>query len=99
MNFDKVKEAFEKKGVPPEIIKLYDHWLRNRTIKSELGTAESMCFPRKGGPQRGVASPLAWNAFFQSAVEISKGSAIEVYGYADDLVFIITGINTPSMIN
>ena len=47
----------------------------------------------RGTPQGGILSPLVWNTVFDSLLRTLEGfQGVEPRGYADDGMFLISGI-------
>ena len=89
----KVEEGLRRKEVPEEIIDWYGFYLSTRRVKVTLGNAVRERALAKGTPQGGILSSLMWNIVFDSLLEtLEKIPGIKPRGYADDGMFLISGI-------
>ena len=90
----KVLEGLEVKGVPTNIIKWFGYYLGNRTVTLSLGKTSCCCRLTRGTPQGGILSPFVLNVIFDSLLDkLANLPAIHLSGYADDGMFLITGIS------
>ena len=96
----KVLEGLNDKRVPKDIIRWYGHYLSNRSVTISLGETTRSRLLTRGTPQGGILSPLVWNVVFDSLLNRLKGlRGVHPTGYADDGMFLITGICPETLIN
>ena len=96
----KVEEGLRRKEVPEEIIDWYGFYLSTRRVKVTLGKAVRERTLTKGTPQGGILSPLMWNIVFDSLLEtLERIPGIKPRGYADDGMFLISGICPNTLID
>ena len=96
----KVEEGLRRKEVPEDIIDWYGFYLSTRRVKITLGKAVRERALTRGTPQGGILSPLMWNIVFDSLLEtLEKIPGIKPRGYADDGMFLISGICPNTLID
>ena len=90
---DKVIEGMRQKAVPEGIVDWHGYYLKNRNVSMSLGGSEVQLSITRGTPQLGKLSPLMWNLLFDILLKRLQGfSAVKPYGYADDGMFLVSGI-------
>ena len=95
--YPSIISAMEKRGINQKIIKWYDQFLNSRIAYTELEGVSSAVRVRKGCPQGGILSPLAWNLVFESFIDLFKDSAAQIGCYADDARIGLPGVCETSM--
>ena len=97
---DKVIEGIRLKAVPEEIANWYGYYLKNRNVSMSLGSKTVQNSITRGTPQRGILSPLMWNLLFDVLLTRLQGfSAVKPYGYADDGMFLVSGICPETLVD
>ena len=96
----KVLKGLNDKGVPQNIIKWYGQYLSNRSVTISLGNTTKSRLLTRGTPQGGILSPLVWNVVFDSLLtRLGNLPGVHPTGYADDGMFLITGIDPNTLFN
>ena len=94
--FDNVKpeaiiRGLKARGVPDELLKWYDGYLRTRSIVIDHLGVKIILYLTLGVPQGGVLSPLMWNLAFEGLLELFEDGFIKISGFADDAGLLTTG--------
>jgi ribonuclease HI len=98
VSFSSITTAMLKRGVAPCLVAWYEHFLRNRTVTSSLGSSTATVRPGKGAPQGGVLSAIiAWNLVFDDLLRKYDNSQVVSIGFADDGTLLVTGIDIPTI--
>ena len=101
VNLESIIREMQERNVPDKIVNWYKHFLHNRKVTSELGTASAAVKPKKGTPQGGVLSAIiAWNLVFDQFLNNYDGPdhrGILSIAFADDGTLLITGIDVQTM--
>ena len=97
---DKVIEGMRLKAVPEGIVNWYGYYLKNRNVSMSLGGKEIQRSITRGTPQGGILSPMMWNFLFDVLLSRLQGfSAVKPYGYADDGMFLVSGICPETLVD
>ena len=97
---DKVIEGMRLKAVPEEIVIWYGYYLKNRNVSMSLGSKTVQRSITRGTPQGGILSRLMWNLLFDVLLTRLQGfSAVKPYGYADDGMFLVSGICPETLVD
>ena len=94
VNYESIVNAMRDFGVNKNIIKWYDHMLKNRHIMCDLSGEFVIKSPQKGVPQGGVLSPIVWNmVLFRWLKQLSRRDikGLKIICYADDILLLATG--------
>jgi hypothetical protein len=94
---DGVNASMKARGFPVEVTNWYGHYLENREVQIELRGTKLMRHLKRGSPQGGVISPLAWNVNFESLLKILDHGHATSVGYEDDAVMLLAG-SDPDML-
>ena len=92
---NKIIEQLEAKNFPQWMVRWYQFALTNREIKLTMNGEETKRKLKRGTPQGGILSPLAFNLAFYPLLNLIKrfkGGVAHPIGYADDASFVICGI-------
>ena len=83
-----------------EIANWYGYYLKNRNVSMSLGNKTVQRSITRGTPQGGILSPLMWNLLFDVLLTRLQGlSAVKPYGYADDGMFLVSGICPETLVD
>ena len=74
------------------MVRWYQFALTNREIKLTTNGEETKRKLKRGTPQGGILSPLAFNLALLNLMKRFKGGVAHPIGYADDASFVISGI-------
>ena len=97
---DKVIEGMRLKAVPEGIVNWYGYYLKNRDVSMSLGGKVVQRSITRGTPQGGILSPMMWNLLFDVLLTRLQGfSAVKPYGYADDGMFLVSGICPETLVD
>ncbi len=102
--FDNLKversiNGMASKGLPPEIIRWYTHYLKNQTVETTLKGVICNCSATRGTLQESILSPLVWNMAFDALLDMFNRGPIKAIGFANDAALVIKGLDIPSLIN
>jgi len=91
IKFDSASKAMSDNQIPINIRVWYENVLKQRLVTAEMQGMKMSRKPNRGSPQGGVLSPLIWNLIMNEALVSFKGDAVQVFGYADDILLMVTG--------
>ncbi len=69
LNVESGIRGMEQKGLPPHIIKWYTHYLRYRSVQTEIKGITAIRTLTRGTPKGGILSPLVWNLAFDELLD------------------------------
>jgi ribonuclease HI len=90
ISIDSILRAMRKRGINPQIITWYDHYIRHRTCNTTIKGIKLIRALLRGSPQGGVLSVLVWNLVFDELLDLFKG-LVKIFGFADDAALLILG--------
>jgi len=93
------ERAMERKKFPPDIIKWFSQYLRNRYVFTTLKDITLKRRVMQGTPQGGILSPLIWNIAFDEMLDLFDTGPVHAKGFADDGALLIHGIDPTIMMN
>ena len=99
IKFSSIIKAMTEHNIPQKIVKWYSHFLNNRTAYTEIKGIKSSIKVKRGTPQGGILSPLAWNLVFEQFIKLFKTGPVSIGAYADDAALTIGGLDPGSMID
>ncbi|KAJ4429314.1 hypothetical protein ANN_26318 [Periplaneta americana] len=77
---------------PPNIFRIIQDFLRNRTASYKLGNVTISKQVTKGCPQGSVAGPTLWNIIISGLIEqLSNIPDLDIIVYADDIMIMLKG--------
>ncbi len=92
ISHDAIIKAMKKRGIDPEIINWYEHFLNNRMIEAEQGGQSTAIKAERGTPQGGVLSAaIAWLLNFDDFLELYDSDPVKAEGFADDSTLLAVG--------
>ena len=97
IDFASAQTAMSSLGIEKGIIEWYQHLLKYRRVTANILRAEDYTIPRRGSPQGRVLSPMIWNIIADTLLTKFKGTPIEVIGYADDVLLMVSGKDSQTM--
>ncbi|XP_071743597.1 uncharacterized protein [Lepeophtheirus salmonis] len=92
-------EAIERLSIPECIKSWYKNVLSIRTMTAKLKGEKVCVHQTRGSPQGGILSPFVWNMIMDSLLNKFKKGAIKVFGYADDILLLISGEHHHNLVN
>jgi hypothetical protein len=90
--------SMTQKGISENIVGWYKQYLVNRQILTDIKGCKASRRVRRGTPQGGVLSTMAWNLPFDGFLDMYKTGPIKALGYADDGSLLIRGVDPKLMI-
>ena len=93
---DKVIEQLRIKNFPTWMIDWYEYALNNREISLTTGRLTTKRKLKRGTPQGGILSPLAFDIAFDPLLQLIESfnhGVATPFGYADDASFVILGLS------
>ncbi|QQP37800.1 Uncharacterized protein FKW44_018195, partial [Caligus rogercresseyi] len=99
IQFHSANTAMTKLGIPQCIASWYMELLNTRTVTAELKGEKFSVQPTRGSPQGGVLSPVVWNMIMDTLLTEFKEDAVQVIGYADDILLLISGKHPSTLVN
>ncbi len=79
------------KGIPPKVVMWYSHYLHHCMIETEVKGLKRYRCQKKGTPQGGILSPLAWNLAFDEILDTYDRGPVKAKVFVDNAPLVITG--------
>ena len=80
-------EKLKSFGIAGDLLKLFENYLRGRTLRVVVNGSESKEYPIEASvPQGSVIGPLLWNVYFNDILQLIP----EAYAFADDCTLTFT---------
>ena len=85
----------ENHGFPNLMTQWYTNYMNSRACQTTLFNTTVTRFLKKGTPQGGVFSPIAWNLIFDSLLQLFDNTNIFIIGFADGGTILISRPDQP----
>jgi hypothetical protein len=96
----KVIQSMQKRGVHPDQLGWYENYLFSRAISVKTSIKNKIIrSAKKGTPQGGCLSDIAWNVNFDEVPALFDNSPITATMFADDGSLVVKGPDLPTLIS
>ena len=99
ISVDSLEAGMKAHGFPPQMVTWYINYMTSPSCQSSLFDSTIHRFLRKGTPQGGVFSPIAWNLAFDSLLKHFDHSNVLIIGFADDGTILISGPDPNTLVH
>ena len=91
ISHDAVSRSLDERHIPPSIKTWYLNYLKNRVLFSDLHGESVKRLIKRGVPQGGCLSPLAYNLATEDMLKKFTNTLVQAIGFADDTCLAISG--------
>ena len=99
LKFSSITEAMTARGFHSDIVGWYSNFLHNRIVTSQIGQSSASIIPRRGTPQGGVCSSLAYNLPMDAVLRMEANTGVTSFGYVDDSALVAVGADPGTLFN
>ena len=90
-SWEAIAVSLHRMGVPDQLSRMLRSYFENRVLLYDTDEGQKSVQVSAGVPQGSILGPTLWNAMYNDVLTLKLPIGVEVVGFADDIVMMVTG--------
>ena len=90
-SWEAITSSLHSLRVPEYLCRMLKSYFENRWLMYETEVGQKRLLITAGVPQGSILGPALWNAMYNGVLRLNLPTGVQLIGFADDLVILVTG--------